>query len=101
MLLCQLLQSRLELRRAGGAGMADRATTERRKAGTEDHPGIEQIGIGDHAFVQTSHRFVDERQEQAVFEVGGREEERSGGKEGVSTCRSRWAPIHKKKKKRR
>src|SRR3546814_3934415 len=36
MLLCQLLQSRLELRRAGGAGMADRATTERRKAGTEE-----------------------------------------------------------------
>src|SRR3546814_14729375 len=24
----------------------------------------------------------------------GRSEERRGGKEGVSTCRSRWAPVH-------
>src|SRR3546814_17825525 len=28
-----------------------------------------------------------------------RSEERRGGKECVSTCRSRWAPYHKKKKK--
>src|SRR3546814_12093853 len=26
--------------------------------------------------------------------VVGRSEERRGGKEGVSTCRSRWAPYH-------
>src|SRR3546814_19980508 len=30
-----------------------------------------------------------------------RSEERRGGKECVSTCRSRWAPYHKKKKKRK
>src|SRR3546814_19735857 len=29
-----------------------------------------------------------------------RAEERRVGKEGVSTCRSRWAPVHKKKKKK-
>src|SRR3546814_16006061 len=29
-----------------------------------------------------------------------RSEERLGGKEGVSTCRSRWSPIPSKKKKR-
>src|SRR3546814_12569302 len=29
---------------------------------------------------------------------GGRSEERSVGKECVTTCRSRWAPYHKKKK---
>src|SRR3546814_17270122 len=28
-----------------------------------------------------------------------RSEERRVGKEGVSTCRSRWSPYHKKKKK--
>src|SRR3546814_17580553 len=78
MLLCQLLQSRLELRRAGGAGMADRATTERRKAGTEDHTGIEQSGIGDHAFGQTRHR--------------SRSEESRVGKEWVRKGGGRWAP---------
>src|SRR3546814_18594147 len=31
----------------------------------------------------------------------GRSEERRVGKEGVSTCRSRWSPKHKKKKKQR
>src|SRR3546814_19050362 len=30
---------------------------------------------------------------------GQRSEERRVGKEGVSTCRSRWSPYHKKKKK--
>src|SRR3546814_12146475 len=30
-----------------------------------------------------------------------RSEERRVGKEGVSTCRSRWAPDHEKKKKTR
>src|SRR3546814_12363230 len=29
-----------------------------------------------------------------------RSEERRVGKEGVSTCRARWSPYHKKKKKR-
>src|SRR3546814_20087561 len=31
--------------------------------------------------------------------VSGRSEERRGGKECVSTCRSRWGQYHKKKKK--
>src|SRR3546814_16395195 len=30
-----------------------------------------------------------------------RSEERSVGKEGVSTCRSRWSPSHSKKKKQK
>src|SRR3546814_16424437 len=30
-----------------------------------------------------------------------RSEERRVGKEGVRTCRSRWAPSHKKKKKKK
>src|SRR3546814_13407417 len=34
------------------------------------------------------------------WDKGKRSEERRVGKEGVSTCRSRWRPDHKKKKKR-
>src|SRR3546814_17448349 len=29
--------------------------------------------------------------------ISKRSEERRGGKEGVSTCRSRWSPYHEKK----
>src|SRR3546814_13415276 len=32
------------------------------------------------------------------YAVKTRSEERRVGKEGVSTCRSRWSPYHKKKK---
>src|SRR3546814_13603680 len=40
---------------------------------------------------------------QAVVNKGIdlRSEERRGGKECVSTCRSRWSPFHEKKKKKR
>src|SRR3546814_17842019 len=34
----------------------------------------------------------------AYLNTVGRSEERRVGKEGVSTCRSRWSPDHKKKK---
>src|SRR3546814_13781757 len=36
-----------------------------------------------------------------VCQVGDRSEERRVGKECVSTCRSRWSPYHKKKKKQK
>src|SRR3546814_13942964 len=39
--------------------------------------------------------------ESAEAEVPERSEERRGGKECVSTCRSRWSPYHSKKKKRK
>src|SRR3546814_12597884 len=35
------------------------------------------------------------------LELGARSEERRVGKECVSTCRSRWAPYHEKKKKKK
>src|SRR3546814_13434547 len=34
-----------------------------------------------------------------AFGFEGRSEERRVGKECVSTCRSRWSPVHSKKKK--
>src|SRR3546814_10682928 len=36
----------------------------------------------------------------AYDQVWHRSEERSEGKEGVSTCRSRWSPYHYKKKQK-
>src|SRR3546814_13512931 len=37
---------------------------------------------------------------RVVREQQARSEERRVGKEGVSTCRSRWSPNHEKKKKK-
>src|SRR3546814_11107725 len=38
-----------------------------------------------------------ERAERLHGDVDARSEERRVGKEGVSTCRSRWSPYHEKK----
>src|SRR3546814_11512740 len=43
----------------------------------------------------TGRRLADPR---AAHRCGGSSEERRVGKECVSTCRSRWAPYHYKKK---
>src|SRR3546814_14986114 len=49
-------------------------------------------------------RQKQERREQAAMDEAGlqgfirRSEERRGGKECVSTCRSRWSPSHSKNK---
>src|SRR3546814_15016569 len=48
-----------------------------------------------------SARFQHNKTEARVVEhtdTHDRSEERRVGKECVSTCRSRWAPVHKKKK---
>src|SRR3546814_13508947 len=42
----------------------------------------------DAIHAKLDHRFLSEIEEM------GRSEERRVGKEGVSTCRSRWAPTH-------
>src|SRR6185437_1188727 len=55
----------------GGADVVDRAATEGCEAGAEDHPGIQQFGIRDHVIVQASHGFVEHRQDQAFFKIGG------------------------------
>src|SRR3546814_12824739 len=36
--------------------------------------------------------------EKPLFDAIGRPEERRVGQEGVSTCRSRWSPVHYKTK---
>src|SRR3546814_13166500 len=41
------------------------------------------------------------RMDEAMHPLTLRSEERRVGKECVSTCRSRWSPDHKKKKKKK
>src|SRR3546814_17186570 len=61
------------------------------------------IGLVAHARKMTPER-VDQIAQGRVWDGGtarqlGRSEERREGKEGVSTCRSRWSPYHQKNTK--
>src|SRR3546814_12952831 len=47
------------------------------------------------------HHRIARRDAGEVAETARRSEERRVGKECVSTCRSRWAPYHKKKKNKK
>src|SRR3546814_20635334 len=58
--------------------------------------GDEEGSRLDNGTVSTPTGFADAYRE---FTKGGRTEERRVGKECVSTCRSRWAPYHYKKKR--
>src|SRR3546814_17813348 len=55
------------------------------------------LGLVDKIFV-TTDGVVAEIPREAIHYA--RSEERRVGKECVSTCRSRWSPYHKKKKKK-
>src|SRR3546814_12772467 len=64
------------------------------------------IAYGDHPIADARRGAVpefDERQATGIDlqnrEIGCRSEERRGGKECVSTCKSRWSAAHQKKKK--
>src|SRR3546814_15587048 len=48
-----------------------------------------------------SLRLMPDHERTNLFDAGTRSEERRVGKEGVSTCRSRWSPDHSKKKRPR
>src|SRR3546814_13455437 len=50
-------------------------------------------------FFRRSHSFVNGKSRNSAWHSHARSEERRVGKECVSTCRSRWSPYHKKKKK--
>ncbi len=51
-------------------GCAGSAATERRETGTEDHARIQQVRIGHYTFVQARNRLVQQRQDQAVLQIG-------------------------------
>src|SRR3546814_19251258 len=54
---------------------------------------IEAQFAGRREALETEMRAANIRLARAI-EAEHRSEERRGGKEGVSTCRSRWAPHH-------
>src|SRR3546814_21034093 len=64
-----------------------------------DRPGLQggtmPIKIGPKATLEPYGHASDD------YQADPRSEERRGGKECVSTCRSRWSLSHKKKKKTR
>src|SRR3546814_16393656 len=81
------------------ANQACRATTIDK---TDDRlvPQHTDAGIGEQPVLQNSLRTqritaVDESHgRRMICQVEGRSEERSVGKECVSTCRYRWSPYH-------
>src|SRR3546814_11004038 len=89
----------------GGAGLARRgkplnfvpslAMAERERRMIENRPHPEMIGCGRHCsrirplLMRLSAEAPPPRGPEAA-----RSEERRVGKEGVSTCRYRWAPYH-------
>src|SRR3546814_9016362 len=63
-----------------------------RQRGTRD-------GIRDHLIGQCGTATGQRAAANDLVQQNARSEERRVGKECVSTCRSRWSPYHKKKKK--
>src|SRR3546814_11797078 len=57
----------------------------------EDAPGVFASGAAGHPAPPIRKQIVDAGPDLAF---DGRSEERRVGKEGVSTCRSRWSPYH-------
>src|SRR3546814_14439502 len=74
---------RLRDRTRGASEVADRAETAL----------IENVGR-----VRRDHELAGVMRRIVALDAQDRSEERRVGKECVSTCRSRWAPYHKKKK---
>src|SRR3546814_13961087 len=66
------------------------------------HLGIKLVvaRLGRKGDADPQHRFAQRRARrhlQQLLAEPGRSEERRGGKECVSTCRSRWSPYHSNK----
>ena len=55
---------------AARARVVERAAAKGRKAGAEHHASIEQVGIGHHLLAQAGRAFVDQREDQAIGEIG-------------------------------
>src|SRR3546814_15633489 len=88
-------------------GEPDRGVMRQQRAGRFDEAG-EAVDIGHEATLAGRRwraaeigvrvEYRKQCQPDSRFVGGGRSEERRGGKEWVSTCKSRWSPYHLKKK---
>src|SRR3546814_12900797 len=63
-------------------------------------PIVRQQSCHDQKRIERCPKLMRHVGEEFGFVAACRSEERRVGKECVSTCRSRWSPYHKKKKKR-
>src|SRR3546814_13589321 len=89
--------------RAGDAAREEVAVDREGRAGGE----LRRVGLPHDKRAERAHLAVEQADGVAVAVVAAkavradhfRSEERRVGKECVSTCRSRWAPYHEKKKK--
>src|SRR3546814_14842042 len=87
----RLARDRLGEQRLAGAGRA----IEQEALGRADAKPAERIGVFQRqldAFLEALLRLIEPA--DILPADLGRSEERRVGKEGVSTCRSRWAPYH-------
>src|SRR3546814_13109124 len=64
-----------------------------------DDGSVEGLACGEATAIDALREWLQHGPATARVETLTRSEGRRGGKEGVSTCRSRWAPYHYKKKK--
>src|SRR3546814_12936948 len=100
-----------ERREQGGYRRADIARAKDPKSRASPLRRVEARDVGDarsECAARNPYADACEKKMPVAFgqreETGGqrrdphRSEERRGGKEGVSTCRSRWSPKHAKKK---
>src|SRR3546814_18009621 len=69
-------------------GLAPKTARRLRDDGGEADVELGHVHVGDRLRVRPGEKVPVDRSE-----------ERRVGKEGVSTCRSRWSPYHEKKKK--
>src|SRR3546814_11138206 len=76
---------------AGAADLDRIEADEPRRADARPEAEIARVAAADAVVEQRFGRFE--------VEAAVRSEERRVGKEGVSQVRSRWSPVHKKKKK--
>src|SRR3546814_20951825 len=85
------LSRNLHRRRGSVQGCHQQRYNEPQHERGSDHPGDDPLSAYSNPPILPHKRNADARAAE------GRSEERSVGKEGVRTCRSRWSPYHYKK----
>src|SRR3546814_6026511 len=59
-----------------------------------EHDNVAKLPVRDEDFLAVDHELVAVAHRLRAHRLQIRSEERRVGQEGVSTCRSRWAPDH-------
>src|SRR3546814_16562510 len=78
--------------------LGDEHELQRHEAYVKNVNLVKYASIAQPMEAVTKIRYKDAGMSRPIVQQG-RSEERRDGKEGVSTCRTRWSPNHKKTKK--